>query len=572
VAGGAQTDEPIEAGHYLVILRRNRRLIALITLGTALVALAAALLLPAVYRTTARIVLNSAADPTAPTDAASVARQLATAQRLVMTPSTLSLAAEGLPGESARSLQEKVEATADPDANIIDVTATDGEQDRVAGIANAVANAFIDEQRRITRDNVETTRAILRSRLESLGTSPETVLQRSAVAEQLAELELRDATAGLVFRLAERAERPDSSTTPAPLGVAVLGLVAGALIALLFVLGRDQLKPQVTDARELSRLIGLPVIARISAPDLDGSEEPEGVGLETETFRTLRGRIERMLDPSHKHVILVTSAIPMTGKDAVSAGLARTLAGTGRPTLLVRADTASTDLPSEDDVPGASFDVRRDGRSLRPVSPSDYVATLVDRAAETPVSSTLSILADGRCLWDPVQGLEHETVRSLTRALRTSEYTYVVVDAPAILESNDTLMLAEAADSVVVVARLADVTRPVVADARDVLREATSRPLGLLAVEAQPQGRNLAALLPAKVKRSVDQWTSGRRAEQHGSAPAEAVEDAGNTDNALAAPWWAAATVAAHGASRTAPPRAAHRARQTQASRQTGST
>jgi len=492
-------DEPIETGHYVEILRRNRRLIALITIGLALAAYGLALLLPDSYRSTARILMDSSADPLGPSDAASVARRLATAERLVMTPRILELAARRVPGESARSLDQKVEAIADPEANIINVTASGEDQDRVASIANAVATAFIRDARRLARENLDQTGAILRSRLESLGTSPEAASQRDALAAQLGDLELRAATVDLTFRLVERAERPDATASPNPLGVALLGLIAGLVIAVLVVLGREHLNPLITDAHELSRLAGAPVVARVSSR-LEDWRTPDraAVSMESDAFRTLRGRVARLLDPAHQHVILVTSPVFTQGKGAVTAALARALAETGHQTLLVNTKPTSTPPIASD---GASVNDGADAVHARVADgdgahalPSQYVATLADRTVGTPVAKELSILVDGHRLWDPEHGLGYETVRGLSKALRGTGYKFVVVDAPPLLETNDSLIFADAADDVVVVADLETVTRTIAVDTRDALREMNTRVLGLIVIDPQSrrQGRRFA--------------------------------------------------------------------------------
>ena len=489
-------DAPIDSGHYIKILRRNRRLIALIALGFALAAYGLALLLPDTYRSTARILMDSSADPSGPSDADSIARRLATAERLVHTPRILALAAGNVPGESARSLEEKVQATADPDANIIDVTASDDDQDRVASIANAVGIAFIESERRLTRENVEQTRAILRSRITRLGTSNETAAQRDALAAQLGELELRAATARLVFRLVERAEPPDGKASTDPLGVALLGLIAGLVIAVLVVLGRDHLKPLVTDAHELSHLTGAPVLARVSARLSDWrAPDRAALSMEGDAFQTLRGRVGRLLDPGGQHVILVTSPVFTQGKDAVSAALARALAETGARTLLVNTQprwatsTPPLALTGSEAITVAEAALHMAAGNGSQVLPSQYVATLADRTVDTPVAQQLSILTDGDALWDHEHGLGYETVRALSRNLRGEGYKYVVVDGPPLLETNDSLILAEAADEIVVVTELESVTRTIAVDMRDVLREMNTHTLGLIVIE--PQGHRL---------------------------------------------------------------------------------
>ena len=517
-------DGPIETGHYVEILRRNRRLIALTAIGLAIAVYGLALLQPDTYRSTARIVMDSSADALGPSDADSVARRLATAERLVMTPRVLALAADRVPEESARSLEEKVEATAEPDANIIDVTASDDDEARAAAIANAVSTAFIQDQRRLTRGNLERTGATLRTRLERLGTSDKTAAQRDAIAAQLAQLELRAATAGLAFRLVERAERPDADTTPDPLGVALLGLIAGLVIAVLVVLGRDHLRPQITNARELSRLTGAPIVARLPGR-INESRSPAraAMSMESDAFHALRGRVSRFLDPSAQRVVLITSPDFTPGQEALSAGLARALAETGHGALLVSTQPPATTV------------VATDGAVVRPriahPDPSQYVATLAERTRDTPVAKELSILVDGYSLWDNGRGLSYETVQAFAKAVRGTGHKYVVVDAPPLLETNDSLMLAEAADAIVVVAQLDSITRTTALEVRDVLGEMNPRALGLIVIDPKSRERRRpAGSDPAEATGDSWQWwmttpavagsLDGSRSGSDGDAPA----------------------------------------------------
>jgi polysaccharide biosynthesis transport protein len=488
-------DVPIETGHYVELLRRNRLLIALVALGVTLAALVLAVAMSDSYRSTARILLDSSADPLEPSDADSIARRLATAERIVMTPRILAAAAARVSGETARSLEEKVEGAADADANIIDVTASDGEPAESARIANAVATAFIADQRRLALADVRQTRTALRARLEALGSSSVAASQRDALAAQLGELELRAASVGRVFRLVERAEPPEESSTPSPLGVALLGLIAGIVIAVLVVFGRDYLKPQITDAHALGRLVGAPVVARL-APSAGDSRAPDAiaVSVEGEAFRSLRGRAARLLDPSRQqHVVLVTGPLGGLTREAVSAGLARALAENGERTLLVATRPAAVWRTSTD---GARYAVLEDVGAGGRESPAEYVASLAKHLALIAGTSTgVAVLADAHKLWDDEQRVGYETARAFIETLRGAGYTHVVVDAPPLLETNDSLILAEGADAVVAVAELDGVSQATALDMGDALREMNTQVLGLIVVEHRTRRVQLPQLL-----------------------------------------------------------------------------
>jgi succinoglycan biosynthesis transport protein ExoP len=497
-------EEPIDVRRYVEVLRRNRRLIAGIVVGVTLVAFGVSLLLPASYSATARILIDNSADPSAPTDAASVVRQLATAQRLVMTPRILARAAERVPGESENSLEKKVVAKADTDANIVNVSASDRDRDGAAAIANAVATAFIDDQRNVASNDLKRARKVILARLASLGSSPNDDAQRNALAARLSDLELRAATADDRFRLAEPAERPDQQASPHPLRTALLALIASIGIAVLVAFGRDQLRPQITGPRELSRATDLPILAWIPDSHLATRDrEARTRILEDEAYRALRGRVILQLPPSPQHVILVTSGAYGQGKSAVSAGLARALAETNHATLLVSADLARPAIDDRFDVAqepgfadillGANFrshgrpPVRRDPRTGRFESHASIAERI--RAASRPVAghghAELAILASGTQPSDPARVLTNDAVGTFGNALRQLDFAYVVIDAPPLLATNDSLILGSVTDQIVVVAHLDGLTRPTALDVREVLDEIARPVLGLVVIGAR---------------------------------------------------------------------------------------
>jgi capsular polysaccharide biosynthesis protein/MinD-like ATPase involved in chromosome partitioning or flagellar assembly len=498
-------EDQIDTRRYLETLRRNRRLIALIVVGVTLGAYGVSLLLPATYRPSARVLVNTSADSSAASDAESIARQLATARTLAMTPRVLTRAAERVPGESEKSLEEKVVVSAEPEANILNVTASDHDPDRAARIANEVAAAFIDDQRRVTRENFARAEINIQRQLDSLGPG-DTELQR-ALSDRLSDVQARAATAGAQFELAERAEPPDQPASPQPVWTALAAFIASTVIGVLAALARDQLRSGFTDARELGHFAGIPVFARISDSLADaGDPRRRAVALEHDAFSTFRGRVERLLDPARKHVVLVTSAVDIHGKAEVSAGLARALAETGRPTLLVFADPQARNVGGRvgadalgSTAHGANAGVSNDAHLA---VPSHLLAAIADRTVESPVNEKLSVLGGPEGLRDPAPGgFPNNTVRALAEAIPRLDYTYVVVDAPPLLVSNDALILAGATDDVAVVAELESTTRPLVLDTREVLSEIGRRVLGLVVIDPRVGRReNTFGLSPRRLR------------------------------------------------------------------------
>src|SRR5687768_3441844 len=154
-------DEPIEVGRYLSALRRSWLLILLIVVPLTAAVLLVSLTLSETYRATAKIVVESAADPLATRDVESVERRLATIQVLLTTRDNFRRASRRLKGERVVTLKDKVQASVDPNANIINVVATDDSAAGAARIANAVASSFLATDRRAERRRLARARATL---------------------------------------------------------------------------------------------------------------------------------------------------------------------------------------------------------------------------------------------------------------------------------------------------------------------------------------------------------------------------------------------------------------------------
>ncbi len=142
-------DEPVEVGRYLEAFRRSKWLIALIVVSLTAAVLVISLLLPKTYRATAKIVFVQPPDSLSSSDAPSTQRGLNTVGIRLTTRESLRAAVKnGLEGETVDSLRDKVHATVDQDANVINVVATDDTARGAAAIANTVAATFLGRQRR----------------------------------------------------------------------------------------------------------------------------------------------------------------------------------------------------------------------------------------------------------------------------------------------------------------------------------------------------------------------------------------------------------------------------------------
>src|SRR5207249_10882872 len=143
-----------------------------------------------------------------------------------------------------------------------------------------------------------------------------------------AEVEATSASSGAQMQLIETAV-PSGPSSPRPFRNGVIALFAALFLAVLVALGREQLTPRVTSQREISHMLGLPVLSGI--PYLRRRVDARYARAEYETYQTLAAALRLALPPApHPHIILVTSATHGEGKTTVTTRLRRVRAQAGQ--------------------------------------------------------------------------------------------------------------------------------------------------------------------------------------------------------------------------------------------------
>lgn len=141
-------------------------------------------------------------------------------------------------------------------------------------------------------------------------------------------------------------------------------------------------------------------------------------------------------------VLAVTSAVSREGKTSLAAQLAISLASaTGERTLLIDGDTRSPDIHRAFDIDlGPGFvEVLKGSCSL-------------EDAIETGFSDSLHILTAGCLDSSPHRLLGSSEFDALLNKLKSS-YRHIVIDTPPLLPASESLLLARAADAVVLCVR-----------------------------------------------------------------------------------------------------------------------
>jgi capsular exopolysaccharide synthesis family protein len=480
-------DEPVEARRYADAFRRSWPLILLIVVPLTVLVFVVSALLPKTYSSSAKLVLDTTANPLEGSDAASIQRRLATIQVLLTTRDVFARAARRLPGETAASVQDKVSSSVDTDANVITLAATDSTPRGAARIANAVAATFLAEQRLIQRQQLARERASLLQALDKLRGTPGARAQRLAIQNQLAQLNVSAASSRPELALAEAARPSSQPASPHPVRNAFFGLFAALFVAALVVLGRAQYAPRLSGSREVRRLLDVPVLAEVPLGRRSSfGRGPRTLsGAEYDAYQTLHAALKMQLPPTQQQIVLVTSALHGEGKTEVTAGLGLALSQAGLRTWLVSADMRWPRLHELFDVdqsPGlaevlAGAHIYRDGApdQLAPDHPVQYRAD----------TGSLHVLASGNKPPDPAKLLASDALDTFFDQIKRSDYDYVLLDGPPLVGLVDSQVLAQRVDGVILVARPEKLMPANVIDMRDLLARLQVRPLGVVVVGSQ---------------------------------------------------------------------------------------
>jgi capsular exopolysaccharide synthesis family protein len=427
----------VDIAEYVTTLRRRWRVIVAAVLAGLLVGAAFAWLTPRTYTASARTFVTIGADRNG--DSTIVQESQFTLDRvksytqLVSSPQVLRPVIDDLRlSDSVSALRSRVSADSPLNTVLIDVTASDGNAERSARIADAVAR-----QLGVTIEDLEKPRS---------GTSPVNVT------------------------LIEPASVPSTPASPRPaldLGLGLLvGLAAGLALAVL----RERLDSTVKSRDDLRRLVDVPQLGSVPIERALRTRHVLAADHSSpwaEHFRTIRTNLQ-FVDVDHPvRQVVVTSAVPDEGKTTAACNLAVSLAQSGLQVCLVEADLRRPRAAGYFGVEGA-------------VGLTDVVTgacSLDDALISWDEQESVRILAAGRRPPDANSVLGSTAVADLMVMLG-QRFDVVVYDAPPLAEVTDAALLARRTDGAVLVVRHGHVRQAQILEATRALQLADARLLG----------------------------------------------------------------------------------------------
>jgi len=487
---------------YLQILRRRKWVVIESVVLVALVTGLLSFLQPKVFQATASMLVNQqdlgAAVTGLPSSVAATdpARSVQTQATLARVPAVAqrAVATAGVPGMTAGKLLLNSSVTGSPDSDFLTFVVKNGDAVAAQSLATAYANAFASYRLELTTDTLRRARVELEARANALAASGDrtSVLYRDLVqkAQQLRTMELLQQRDEVV-----RDASKGSQVAPTPKRNALLGGLVGLVLGLGIVAIWEALDKSVRSEDEIEERLGLPVLARLSAPPrklrekgrLVMLDDPEGA--DAEAVRRLRTNVEFAILDEDMRTIMVTSAVQREGKSTTLANLAIALARNGRKVVLVDLDVRQ---PMVDQFFGLTraagiTDVVLGHRSLEEVivdvpvmrPPVTNIAAGATGTTLAKRNGSLSILPTGPLPAGPSEFVGMSAVAKLLAELG-HRFEIVLVDAPPICIVGDAMTLSARVDALIVVARLGAIDRRTLDELYREIEASPARALGVV--------------------------------------------------------------------------------------------
>jgi capsular exopolysaccharide synthesis family protein len=364
-----------------------------------------------------------------------------------------------------------------PKSTLLTVTVMDTDPTRVAALAGAMADQFAamvptlgaapQPTRRPARgsDDTDIPQAAPQTQLEAARQAPPGPSPISAPPPGQASVPMAVAT------VIERPGVPQIPLKPVPARNMAMGLVAGVLLGIGVALTRKATDRSVRNRDQLEEISGAPVLAELPSRPKIASRFGTEKSFD-DAVRSFRSRLLKIIGPDARRVLL---AAPFGGEGTTTTALnlASAFAELDERALVIEGDlrqpTIARLLAVKSGIGLA--DILAD-RAIAPIeavsgTPIDKVFMLASRNARND-----EILARSTHVAEVIQDL-------------AARFDRTIVDAPPVLATADTSLLADSVEATVLVVRAGRTSVDEVKDALHVLRSAGIDIVGTVLTDAR---------------------------------------------------------------------------------------
>lgn len=416
-----------------------------------------------------------------------------TAAQLIDTPEIATRAAELLgTDQTQEQILEAVLVQPVPESNIVAVTASAGTPDEASDLANAFANATVEERTAELDRRITGVLPRLEAQIQTLPDGD----ARTELAAEVARLRTLQTGEDPTVRFEIPATAPETPVSPRKVLTVVLATIAGLVLGIGGALAFRAFDPRLRREEQLRQLYRIPILARIPREPWVG---PNPLGPQRlsppvrEAYRTLRATLASTGGAQEpRQSILVTSSSASEGKTTTAVNLAVSLSLSGHSVILIDADLRRPAVGKALRVKsnGGLIDVltndHRLENALVPVSAyGEGLRVLLADEAESGMIELFSTPAAAQ-LVDESQKLAD----------------YVIVDSAPLSEVIDALPIAQRVDKVLIVARLGKSRLSRIKELGELLAGSGIRPAGFALLGVSRGGRGYYYAAPREADRT----------------------------------------------------------------------
>jgi Mrp family chromosome partitioning ATPase len=416
-------------------------------------------------------VLHATSDPT---------RDVLTATTLITAPQVATAVVQALHlSESPDQLLLNVQAVPVGQSNLVAIQATASSARGAQALANEFARQVVATRSTALKTAIANILPGLRAQLAGLPAASRTGV--GTIGDQVRQLQQLQASGDPTITFVSPALLPTGPSSPKTKLVLLAGAIGGLILGIGAAFAFDALDPRLRREQQLRELFDIPVMARIPRERLHRKQPllPGDLSFgATEAFRTLRALVSSR--GSTPRAILVTGSASAEGKTTTAINLAAALAQGGSHVILIEADLRRPSIAET--------------LQLNPSVGTEEVLTSEVELEEalTPLSTDDALVA---ILPVRISGEHHADRLSFSAARRLIGHAkqladFVVVDSPPLTAVIDALPFAEAADDILIVARLGSSKLTKLSELHDLLLDQGNSPTGFVVVGDTSWRRN----------------------------------------------------------------------------------
>jgi polysaccharide biosynthesis transport protein len=324
-----------------------------------------------------------------------------------------------------------------------------------------------------------------------------------SILQRVKEASVASALRASNIHVVDPATVPKSPYKPSILNNTVLGLLAGILFGIAFVVFIERADRTIQEPGDTAFYLGVPELGIIPCASVDPTRSRKTLSIASqlasvtsremalttleskpsaiaESFRaTLTSILFSGENGTHPQVLVVSSASPKEGKTTLTTNLAVALAEIHKKVLLIDADLRRPSIHR-------FFNLKKDTGMVDLLRRAEPIVGPFNGHVRPSGVTNLSIMTSGHSEDGDPTLLHSKRLAELIELARL-EYDVVLIDTPPMLNMSDARIIARQSDGVVLVVRANVTSRDSIKDAHRLLVEDGARVIGAVLNDWNPK-------------------------------------------------------------------------------------